>query len=124
MGGREPDSFDTFNGGRETPFPGEDRIIVPSPEVATYDMQPEMSAPKVASELIDAIERDAYDFIITNFANTDMVGHTARQEPVIRAVETITSRAGTRPRPSARGTRRWEITAFRIEASCRRTCFC
>ena len=78
-----------FNGGRETPFPGEDRIIVPSPEVATYDMQPEMSAPKVASELIDAIERDAYDFIITNFANTDMVGHTARQEPVIRAVETI-----------------------------------
>jgi 2,3-bisphosphoglycerate-independent phosphoglycerate mutase len=78
-----------FNGGRETPFPGEDRIIVPSPEVATYDMQPEMSAPKVASELIDAIERDAYDFIITNFANTDMVGHTARQEPVIRAVEAI-----------------------------------
>jgi 2,3-bisphosphoglycerate-independent phosphoglycerate mutase len=78
-----------FNGGREKPFPGEDRIIVPSPEVATYDMLPEMSAPKVANELIDAIERDAYDFIITNFANTDMVGHTARQEPVIRAVETI-----------------------------------
>ena len=78
-----------FNGGREKPFPGEERIIVPSPEVATYDMQPEMSAPKVADALIDAIERDAYDFIITNFANTDMVGHTARQDPVIRAVETI-----------------------------------
>jgi 2,3-bisphosphoglycerate-independent phosphoglycerate mutase len=78
-----------FNGGREQPFPGEDRIIVPSPTVATYDMQPEMNAAQVASELIGAIEREAYDFIVTNFANTDMVGHTARREAVIRAVETI-----------------------------------
>lgn len=78
-----------FNGGREQPFPGEERIIVPSPEVATYDMQPEMSAAKVADELIGAIERGAHDFIITNFANTDMVGHTAHRDAVIRAVETI-----------------------------------
>jgi len=78
-----------FNGGREQPFAGEERIIVPSPRVATYDMQPEMSAAQVANELINAIEHDSYDFIVTNFANTDMVGHTARREAVIRAVETI-----------------------------------
>ena len=78
-----------FNGGREKPYPGEDRIIVPSPEVATYDMQPEMNAARVASELTDAIEADSYDFIVTNFANTDMVGHTARHDAIIRAVETI-----------------------------------
>jgi len=78
-----------FNGGREEPYPGEDRVIVPSPQVATYDLQPEMSAAKVADQLIKAIESGSYDFIVTNFANTDMVGHTARQEPVIRAVETL-----------------------------------
>jgi len=78
-----------FNGGREQPWPGEDRIIVPSPTVATYDLQPEMSASKVADELIGAIERDDYDFIVTNFANSDMVGHTARRQAVIEAVETI-----------------------------------
>lgn len=78
-----------FNGGREAPYPGEDRVIVPSPTVATYDMQPEMSAAKVADQLIRAIQSDSYDFIVTNFANTDMVGHTARREAVIRAVETL-----------------------------------
>ncbi len=78
-----------FNGGREEPYPGEDRIIVPSPTVATYDMEPEMSASKVADQLIHAIQGDAYDFIVTNFANTDMVGHTARRHAVIRAVETL-----------------------------------
>jgi 2,3-bisphosphoglycerate-independent phosphoglycerate mutase len=78
-----------FNGGVEPPFPGEDRIIVPSPTVATYDMQPEMSAGKVADKLIEAVESDKYDFILTNFANGDMVGHTARREPVIQAVETL-----------------------------------
>lgn len=78
-----------FNGGREQPYPGEERIIVPSPMVATYDMQPEMSAAKVADELVTAIEGAGYDFIVTNFANTDMVGHTARREAIIRAVETI-----------------------------------
>jgi len=78
-----------FNGGHEAPYPGEDRIIVPSPKVATYDMQPEMSAAKVADQLIGAIGRDEYAFIITNFANSDMVGHTAQREAIIRAVETL-----------------------------------
>ena len=78
-----------FNGGREPPFPLEDRIIVPSPEIATYDIQPEMSASKIAEQLIEAIESGKYSFIVTNFANADMVGHTARREAIIRAVETL-----------------------------------
>jgi 2,3-bisphosphoglycerate-independent phosphoglycerate mutase len=78
-----------FNGGREQPYPGEERIIVPSPQVATYDMQPEMSASKVADQLINAITGAQHDFIVTNFANTDMVGHTARRQAIIQAVETI-----------------------------------
>jgi len=78
-----------FNGGREPPYAGEDRVIVPSPKVATYDMQPEMSAPQVADQLIRAIETEQYAFIVTNFANTDMVGHTARREAVVRAVEIL-----------------------------------
>ena len=78
-----------FNGGREPPYPGEDRIIVPSPTIATYDLQPEMSASKVADALINAIKSDKYSFILTNFANSDMVGHTARQQPIIDAVETL-----------------------------------
>ena len=78
-----------FNGGREPPFPLEDRIIVPSPEVATYDIQPEMSAPKIADQLVEAIESGKYSFIVTNFANADMVGHTARRGAIIRAVETL-----------------------------------
>jgi len=78
-----------FNGGREPPYPGEERIIVPSPAVATYDMQPEMSAPKIADQLIAAIESGEYDFVVTNFANADMVGHTARRQALIDAVETL-----------------------------------
>jgi len=78
-----------FNGGREPPFPLEDRIIVPSPQVATYDMLPEMSAPKIANELITAIESGQYSFIVTNFANADMVGHTAQRGAIISAVETL-----------------------------------
>ena len=78
-----------FNGGREPPFPLEDRIIVPSPQVATYDIFPEMSAPMIASELITAINSGQYSFIVTNFANADMVGHTARREAIIAAVETL-----------------------------------
>ncbi len=78
-----------FNGGREQPYPGEERIIVPSPMVATYDMQPEMSASKVADVLITAIASEQYDFMVTNFANTDMVGHTARRHAIIESVEVI-----------------------------------
>jgi len=78
-----------FNGGREPPYPGEDRVIVPSPRVATYDLQPEMSASIVADKLIEAIESEKYSFILTNFANGDMVGHTARRHAIIQSVETL-----------------------------------
>jgi 2,3-bisphosphoglycerate-independent phosphoglycerate mutase len=78
-----------FNGGREAPLPGEDRRLVPSPKVATYDLQPEMSAAGVADVIVEAIESDAYDLIVANFANPDMVGHTGVWEAAVRAVETI-----------------------------------
>ena len=78
-----------FNGGREEPFPGEDRILVPSPKVATYDLQPEMSAPEVTDKLVDAIDSDKYDFIVVNFANCDMVGHTGVYAAIEKAVATI-----------------------------------
>ncbi|MBN2680567.1 2,3-bisphosphoglycerate-independent phosphoglycerate mutase [Acidithiobacillus montserratensis] len=78
-----------FNGGREEPFPGEDREIIPSPQVATYDLQPEMSAPQVADRIIAALESQQYHFIIVNFANGDMVGHTAKIPAILRAVETL-----------------------------------
>ncbi len=78
-----------FNGGRELPCPQEDRIIVASPAVATYDSQPEMSAAAIADQLIGAINSGKYDFIVTNFANADMVGHTARREAIVCAVETL-----------------------------------
>jgi 2,3-bisphosphoglycerate-independent phosphoglycerate mutase len=78
-----------FNGGREEPFPGEDRAIVPSPNVATYDERPEMSAAGVADRTIAAIVGGQYDFVLVNFANGDMVGHTATRHAVVRAVETL-----------------------------------
>jgi 2,3-bisphosphoglycerate-independent phosphoglycerate mutase len=78
-----------FNGGEETPFPGEFRILIPSPRIATYDLQPEMSAPEVTDKLVAAIASDAYDFIVVNFANCDMVGHTGVLEAAIRAVEAV-----------------------------------
>ena len=65
-----------FNGGHEEPYPGEERILVPSPKVATYDQQPEMSAAGVAEAVIDAIQKGTFDFVVVNFANPDMVGHT------------------------------------------------
>ena len=78
-----------FNGGVEEPNKGEDRILVKSPKVATYDLQPEMSAPQVCEKLVDAIKSDKYDVIVINFANPDMVGHTGVQEAAIIAVETV-----------------------------------
>lgn len=78
-----------FNGGEEKQFEGEDRILVPSPKVATYDLQPEMSAPEVTRKLLEAIENDLYDVIVLNFANGDMVGHTGVYEAVITALERI-----------------------------------
>ena len=78
-----------FNGGVEAPYPGEDRLLVPSPKVATYDLQPEMSAPGVTDALVGAIASGRYDFIVANFANPDMVGHTGIWYATIRAMETI-----------------------------------
>ena len=78
-----------FNGGVEEPNKGEDRILVKSPKVATYDLQPEMSAPQVCGKLVEAIKSDKYDVIVINFANPDMVGHTGVQEAAIKAVETV-----------------------------------
>ena len=78
-----------FSGGREIPFEKEERIMVASPKVATYDLQPEMSAYEVADKTIDAIEKTQPDFICLNFANADMVGHTGVWEAVIKAVETV-----------------------------------
>jgi len=78
-----------FNALRNEPFENEERILVNSPKVATYDLQPEMSAFEVRDKLLEAIESDAYDVIITNFANGDMVGHTGVYEAVIKAVETV-----------------------------------
>jgi 2,3-bisphosphoglycerate-independent phosphoglycerate mutase len=78
-----------FNGGRETPLPGEDRQLVPSPKVATYDLQPAMSAGGVADALVAAIESGTYDFIVANFANPDMVGHTGVWDATVEALGTI-----------------------------------
>jgi 2,3-bisphosphoglycerate-independent phosphoglycerate mutase len=78
-----------FNGGVETPFPGEERILVPSPKVATYDMKPEMSAFELTDKLVAAIEAGNFDFILVNYANGDMVGHTGDLAAAIKAVETV-----------------------------------
>jgi 2,3-bisphosphoglycerate-independent phosphoglycerate mutase len=78
-----------FNGGREDPFPGENRIMVASPKVATYDLQPEMSALEITDQLIPEIEKKSADFICLNYANADMVGHTGVFSAAIRAVETV-----------------------------------
>ncbi|NNM59230.1 MAG: 2,3-bisphosphoglycerate-independent phosphoglycerate mutase [Legionellales bacterium] len=78
-----------FNGGTETVYPGEDRILIPSPHVATYDLQPEMSAYPLTEQLVSAIKSEHYDLIVCNFANPDMVGHTGNFDAAIKAIETI-----------------------------------
>jgi 2,3-bisphosphoglycerate-independent phosphoglycerate mutase len=78
-----------FNGGRETPYPGEDRLLVPSPKVATYDLKPEMSAPELTDEAVRRIQSGVYDVIIMNYANADMVGHTGSLDATIKAVEAV-----------------------------------
>jgi 2,3-bisphosphoglycerate-independent phosphoglycerate mutase len=83
-----------FNGGTEDVYPGEDRILVPSPRVATYDLQPEMSAPEVTDKLVAAIGSGKYDAIICNYANGDMVGHTGVLEAAVKAVETLDAAIG------------------------------
>ena len=83
-----------FNGGEEEPNKGEDRILVPSPKVATYDLQPEMNAPIVTEKVIEQIKADKYDMIMLNFANADMVGHTGVFEAAVKAVETVDTCVG------------------------------
>ena len=83
-----------FNGGREDPYPGEDRKLVPSPQVKTYDLQPEMCAQEVADVVIEAMQSGDYEFIVVNFANGDMVGHTAVVDAIIEAVEVLDREVG------------------------------
>jgi 2,3-bisphosphoglycerate-independent phosphoglycerate mutase len=78
-----------FNGGEERPFAGEERILVPSPKVATYDLKPEMSAYEMTDKLVAAIESGRFDFAVVNYANTDMVGHSGKLAPAIAAVEAV-----------------------------------
>ena len=80
-----------FNGGVEQPFPGEDRVLVQSPKVATYDLKPEMSASGIADAVVKATEDGTFDVLIVNFANADMVGHSGKIEPTVKAVETVDS---------------------------------
>ena len=83
-----------LNGGREAPYPGEERIMVPSPKVATYDLQPEMSAPELTGRAVDAIVTGQYDLVVLNFANPDMVGHTGSLPAAIAAVEAVDAGLG------------------------------
>jgi 2,3-bisphosphoglycerate-independent phosphoglycerate mutase len=83
-----------FNGGRETVFPGEERILVPSPKVATYDLQPEMSAPEVTDKVVEAIRSGRFDVVVLNYANADMVGHSGLLEAAVKAVEIVDSCLG------------------------------
>ncbi len=83
-----------FSGGVEKIFPGEERILVPSPNVATYDLQPEMSAPELTREMLKVLDAEQADFIVLNFANADMVGHTGKLKETIQAVETVDYQVG------------------------------
>ncbi|HET9275177.1 MAG TPA: 2,3-bisphosphoglycerate-independent phosphoglycerate mutase [Gemmatimonadales bacterium] len=100
-----------FNGGVEPPFPGEERILVPSPKVATYDLEPEMSADGITDVLCGAVERKEHDFYLCNFANADMVGHTGVLPAVITAVETVDRCLGRIVRSCERSGTRLLITA-------------
>jgi 2,3-bisphosphoglycerate-independent phosphoglycerate mutase len=83
-----------FNGGEETVYPGETRVMIPSPKISTYDLKPEMSAKNVETKLISSIKNKTYDLIVINFANPDMVGHTGDLKAAIKAVETVDSAIG------------------------------
>ncbi|WP_312932152.1 2,3-bisphosphoglycerate-independent phosphoglycerate mutase [Pseudomonas sp.] len=83
-----------FSGGREEPFEGEERILIPSPKVATYDLQPEMNAPQVTDRIVEAIEQQRFDVIVVNYANGDMVGHTGVFDAAVKAVEALDTCVG------------------------------
>jgi 2,3-bisphosphoglycerate-independent phosphoglycerate mutase len=100
-----------FNGGNEKPYGGEERELVPSPKVATYDLKPEMSATGIADVVTSAIEKRDFDVIVMNFANADMVGHSGKIEPTVRAVETVDACLGRIYDALKRRGGRWIITA-------------
>jgi len=100
-----------FNGGVEPPFAGEERVLVPSPKVATYDLMPEMSAAGITDGFCGALERGDHDFLLCNFANADMVGHTGVLPAVIRAVETLDGCLDRIARSAERSRTRLLITA-------------
>ena len=100
-----------FNGGNEKPYPGEERELVPSPKVATYDLKPEMSAEGVTEVVAGAIAKRSFDVIVMNFANADMVGHSGKIEPTVRAVETVDACLGRIHDALRRTGGRWIITA-------------
>ena len=100
-----------FNGGKETAFPGEEREMVPSPKVATYDLMPEMSARGITDVVTSAIEKRGFDIIIMNFANADMVGHSGKMEPTVKAVEVVDACMGEIYTALRHKGGRWIITA-------------
>jgi 2,3-bisphosphoglycerate-independent phosphoglycerate mutase len=100
-----------FNGGNEKPYPGEERELVPSPKVTTYDLKPEMSAAGITDVVVKAIEKRDFDVIVMNFANADMVGHSGKMEPTVRAVETVDACLGRIYDALRRKGGRWIITA-------------
>jgi 2,3-bisphosphoglycerate-independent phosphoglycerate mutase len=100
-----------FNGGNETPYPGEERQLIPSPKVATYDLKPEMSAEGVTAAVANAVEKRALDVIVMNYANADMVGHSGKMEAAVRAVEAVDAGLGRIYEAMRRAGGRWIITA-------------
>ena len=100
-----------FNGGIETPFPGEDRVLIPSLKVATYDLAPEMKAEAIGDAIVKAISDTAFDLIVANFANADMVGHSGKLEPTIKAIEAVDAQLGRIYKGIKEKNGSWLITA-------------
>src|ERR1039457_2737005 len=100
-----------FNGGIETPFPGEDRTLIPSLKVATYDLAPEMRAEGIGDTIIKAINDTAFDLVVANFANADMVGHSGKLEPTIKACEAVDAQLGRIYKAIKEKNGSWLITA-------------
>ena len=100
-----------FNGGIETPFPGEERVLIPSLKVATYDLAPEMKAEAIGDAIVKAVNGDTFDLVVSNFANADMVGHSGKLEPTIRAIEAIDAQLGRIYKAIKERNGSWLITA-------------
>ena len=100
-----------FNGGIETPFPGEERILIPSLKVATYDLAPEMRAEAIGDTVVKAVNDTAFDLIVVNFANADMVGHSGKLEPTIKAIEAVDAQLGRISKAIKERNGSWLITA-------------